>query len=149
MTFTEVPFWILAAATFAFWRFAPRNERASIALLLTASLVFYGYHHWRLLFLILLYCLVDWGAALAIVRSKRPALPLALGVAFNLLMLAYWKYTPLLLATAAQVAPALGLTAPPRAPVDWVIPFGISFYAFTGVAYLVDVYRGVTQVETS
>ena len=32
-------------------------------------------------------------------------------------------------------------------PADWKIPFGISFYAFTGIAYMVDVYRQVVPAE--
>ena len=28
---------------------------------------------------------------------------------------------------------------------NWVVPIGISFYAFTGIAYMVDVYRGVDR----
>src|SRR5207237_10365370 len=58
----------------------------------------------------------------------------------------YWKYTPLLVRTLARVAAAVDLP-PPHAPGDWIIPFGISFYAFTGIAYLVDVYRRVTPAE--
>jgi D-alanyl-lipoteichoic acid acyltransferase DltB (MBOAT superfamily) len=64
-------------------------------------------------------------------------------------VLGYWKYTPLLLRTAARLALALDLPAAPVPPGDWLIPFGISFYAFTGIAYLVDVYRRVTPVETN
>ncbi len=149
MTFTEKPFWILTTITFALWLLCRGNYRARVVLLLTASLVFYGYHYWPLLFLILAYCVVDWTAACWLARSRRPRWGLTLGVAFNLVVLAYWKYTPLLLRTAAQVALALDLPAVPSPPTDWVIPFGISFYAFTGIAYLVDVYRGTTTAETN
>src|SRR5206468_20119 len=54
----------------------------------------------------------------------------------------YYKYTPLFLKTLGQ----LGLTVPAM-PEDWKIPFGISFYAFTGIAYMVDVYRKVVPAE--
>jgi alginate O-acetyltransferase complex protein AlgI len=148
MTFTELPFWILTAVVFGLWLVWRRNYRATVCLLLTGSLVFYSYHRWSLLPLVLLYCLVDWAVACWIARSSRPRVPLTLGVTFNLLVLAYWKYTPLLLRTAAKFLLALDVPAP-AAPQDWIIPFGISFYAFTGIAYLVDVYRRVTPVETS
>jgi D-alanyl-lipoteichoic acid acyltransferase DltB (MBOAT superfamily) len=145
MTFTEQPFWILTAVTFVLWLLCRRHYAAKVVLLLTASVVFYGYRHWPLLFLMLAYCVVDWAAARWVARARRPGLPLALGVTFNLVVLAYWKYTPLLLRTAAALLP-LHVPDPPQ---DWVIPFGISFYAFTGIAYLVDVYRGTTPAETS
>jgi alginate O-acetyltransferase complex protein AlgI len=149
MTFTETPFWSLTAVVFGLWLLCRRSYRATLGLLLAGSMVFYGYHHWPLLFLLLAYCLVDWGAGLWIARSGRPRLPLTLGVAFNLTVLAYWKYTPLLLRTAARLALALDLPSPPAPPGDWLIPFGISFYAFTGIAYLVDVYRRCTPAEPS
>jgi D-alanyl-lipoteichoic acid acyltransferase DltB (MBOAT superfamily) len=149
MTFTQLPFVALLLAVYALWLLLRRHYRARAAVLLTGSLVFYGYHHWPLLALILSYCLVDWLIGLWIVRSHRPGLPLALGVTFNLAGLAYWKYTPLLLRTLSQVALALDLPVPPAPHGDWVIPFGISFYAFTGIAYLVDVYRRVTPAEAS
>jgi alginate O-acetyltransferase complex protein AlgI len=38
---------------------------------------------------------------------------------------------------------------PALAAANWVTPFGISFYAFTGIAYMVDVARGVTAAERS
>jgi alginate O-acetyltransferase complex protein AlgI len=149
MTFTETPFWYLTAIVFGLWLLVRTNPRPTVLLLLTGSLVFYGYHQWQLLFLILAYCLVNWGVAMWLARSRRPGLVLGVGVTFNLAVLAYWKYTPMLLRTAARLALALDVEGVPAPPGDWLIPFGISFYAFTGIAYLVDVYRRLTPAETS
>ncbi len=149
MTFTETPFLYLLLAVYALWLLCRGRYQARVAVLLAGSLVFYGYHHWPLLALILTYCLTDWAVGLWLVRARRPRLVLGLGVAFNLAGLAYWKYTPLLLRTLAQGALALDLPVPAAPPNDWVIPFGISFYAFTGIAYMVDVYRRTTPAETS
>ena len=60
MTFTETPFWILAAGTFLLWLYCRGWQSISIALLLIASIVFYGYHNWFLVPLILLYCFVNF-----------------------------------------------------------------------------------------
>jgi D-alanyl-lipoteichoic acid acyltransferase DltB (MBOAT superfamily) len=147
MTFTELPFWILTALTYALWLLGRHRYPTRVGVLLTASIVFYGYHKPALLLVLLAYCLVDWGVARWIAVSRRPRAVLALGVSFNLVVLAYWKYTPLLLRSAAALAGFFDRPAPPTASADWIIPFGLSFYAFTGIAYLVDVYRGETPVE--
>lgn len=149
MSFTEVPFIALLAVVYALWLLLRSQYQAKVWLLTFASLVFYGYDQWELLALILAYCLVDWGVGQWIARSRRPGLVLALGVCFNLLVLGYWKYTPLVVRTIARVALALDLPLPAAPPTDWFIPFGISFYAFTGIAYMVDVYRRQTPAEPS
>jgi alginate O-acetyltransferase complex protein AlgI len=147
MTFTEPAFWILAAVVYALWLVCRRRYAATVLVLLTGSLVFYGFHQWRLLYLLLGYCLVDWAAALWIERSRRPRLVLTLAVTFNLTVLAYWKYTPMLMRTLARLVLAADWSIVPAPPADWIIPFGISFYSFTGIAYLVDVYRRTTAAE--
>lgn len=144
MSFTDLPFLILLAIVYVLWLFCRQHHRLCATMLLTSSLVFYGYHQKWLLGLLLIYCVVDWAAACWIHRRSMPGLALAIGVVFNLVVLAYWKYTPLVLQTLA----GFDLDVPVPAG-DWAIPFGISFYAFTGIAYLVDVYRGITPAELS
>jgi alginate O-acetyltransferase complex protein AlgI len=148
MTFTEKPFWILTAIVFALWLVCRSNYRARLWLLLIASIVFYGYHAWQLLPLLFAYCLVDWGAACWIVRSRRPKLVLGMGVGFNLAVLCFWKYTPLILHTLGSLTATQDLCIL-SLPANWIIPFGISFYAFTGIAYMTDVYWRRTPAETN
>ena len=81
-------------------------------MLVLASLIFYAYHQWELVFLILSVCIADWAFGLWIARSAHPRRALTLGVIFNLSLLAFWKYTPLVLRTIAQLAWALDLPAP-------------------------------------
>jgi alginate O-acetyltransferase complex protein AlgI len=63
--------------------------------------------------------------------------------------LGYYKYTPLLVQTAADLLPGVVPPLSPGAFEKWSIPYGISFYAFTGIAYMVDVYRRTTPAEAS
>ena len=69
-------------------------------------------------------------------RSKKV---LAAGVAFNLLFLAYYKYTNFIIENLNYLFDA-GF-----AMQNIVLPLGISFFTFTQTAYLVDVYRGETK----
>lgn len=66
----------------------------------------------------------------------------------NLGLLGYFKYTDFFLATATDVAHALGL--------DWaapslhlILPVGISFYTFQSLSYTIDVWRGRLTAERS
>ena len=149
MSFEQKPFLILFAVVFAWWGFVRRRERSVVALLLSASLLFYAYNHWFLLPILLAYCLANWLVAIRTGRSRRPRGVMLSGVAFNLLVLCYYKYTPLVAQTLAELLPGTIPTLPPDAFEKWSIPYGISFYAFTGIAYMVDVYRKTTPAEHS
>lgn len=148
MNFTEKAFVPFLVIVYLLWLACQRNYRLSVALLLVSSLVFYGYHRWELLFLILSYVVVDWILGMWIARSRRPGgVLLALGITFNLGVLAYWKYTPMVVRTVIQLLTALDISTGLAAPHGWLLPWGISFFAFTGIAYLVDVYRRETAPE--
>jgi alginate O-acetyltransferase complex protein AlgI len=147
VTFTEMPFLYFFPPVYLLWWLLRGDPRRQVWLLLAASLLFYGFNHWELM-PILLGCVgANWAAGLWIDRSRRPRLVLAAGVTLNLVLLAYWKYTPLLWDTTNRLRAAAGLPPGPPAPSGWDIPFGISFYAFTGIAYMVDVSRKATPAE--
>ncbi len=147
MSFEEKPFLILFVITYGLWLLVRRNEPRAVALLLSASLLFYGWRHWQLLPILIAYCVIDWLVARWIEAGRRPRTALTVGVTFNLAVLCFYKYTPLV---AKTLSPWLGVRLMTRADYEaWSIPFGISFYAFTGVAYLVDVYRRETPAERS
>ncbi len=147
MSFEQKPFLILFAVAFAWWWLIRRRERAAVALLLGASLLFYAYNHWLLLPILVAYALVNWWVALRIRSSDSPRMWLACGVGFNLLGLGYYKYAPLVAQTVAELVPSAVPALAPDAFDNWSIPYGISFYTFTGIAYMADVYRGTTAAE--
>ncbi len=115
-------------------RFAPGHVVVALAL---ASLAFYAYWDWRFLWIILLSIGVNYAVGLRLGRqapgSGRPML--ALGIAFNLGLLGFFKYTNFLL---DNIEVAVGGPMPDLAIV---LPLGISFFTFQQIAYLVDVYR--------
>jgi alginate O-acetyltransferase complex protein AlgI len=116
--------------------------RASAAgWLALASLFFYGY--WRPAYTLLLLASVvaNYGFGSLILRYQtglRRAW-LTSAVTANLCVLAYFKYTNFFIQTANTIA------ATHFAALPIILPLGISFYTFTQIAYLVDVYAGKVE----
>jgi D-alanyl-lipoteichoic acid acyltransferase DltB (MBOAT superfamily) len=100
-----------------------------------ASLVFYGY--WSVAYVPLLALSIVFnffvGVALAGDGARRRALFIA-GIAANLALLAYFKYADFFVANLNHLG--AGLTPP-----GVILPLGISFFTFTQIAFLVDVFQ--------
>ncbi len=113
------------------------RHRLAILALLAASLIFYVYGertYWWLIGASILFNF--WiGQRIRTSPAGRSRAWLAAGVTGDLLTLVVFKYTNFLAAALAQT----GLIGPPQWRI--ALPIGISFYTFTQIAYLVDVYR--------
>jgi D-alanyl-lipoteichoic acid acyltransferase DltB (MBOAT superfamily) len=109
--------------------------------LLLTSIYFYAY--WKVEYLPLLFFSIVFNYSVAEVmarhRGGRTArLAIYFGMGVNLLLLSYYKYTNF-------VAHSLGLIVKHDVgPFDIVLPLAISFFTFTQISYLVDVYRDQT-----
>jgi D-alanyl-lipoteichoic acid acyltransferase DltB (MBOAT superfamily) len=118
-----------------------RSPRAVVWLLAT-SIAFYGWWEPAYLPLLIASILVNHALARGLAlqpagrRRGRGAL-LALGIAFNLGLLGWFKYAGFF---AANLNPLLGTSW----QLDIVLPLAISFFTFQQIAYLVDVARGGT-----
>jgi alginate O-acetyltransferase complex protein AlgI len=127
-----------------FWA-SPHRWR--IPLLLIASYVFYA--AWRPAYLLLIIGLtvVNYWLGLKIWRSEAHKKAWMWGaVTVNLATLAYFKYFYFfedILRSALK--PWFGEIA--KAPVNIILPLGISFFVFEFIHYVVEVYRGKEAVE--
>jgi D-alanyl-lipoteichoic acid acyltransferase DltB (MBOAT superfamily) len=135
MLFTSAAFLVLLAAAVAL-HWALPWQRARLALLLFSSLLFYAWHHWPSVFLLLATILFNYAAARAQERWPSRAM-LALAIAPNLLTLGWFKY-------AGFISEIVGAARP-----SIFLPLGISFFTFQVVAYQIDVYRREVAAETS
>src|SRR5436190_16453598 len=122
MTFTSWQFGVFVAIVFGAY-YLPPFRTLQIQLLVIASLFFYGYGQPELLPLLAVAVLGTWLFLILALRNRAGWLPL--GIAFNLALLAFFKYKFLFLNLAA--AGPTGITA-----VDFLLklplPVGISFF---------------------
>lgn len=100
-----------------------------------ASLAFYGYWNVAYVPLLVLSILFNFfiGTAIAAATRRRKFM-LTAGVAANLLLLGYYKYADFFVANLNAVGAAYTLPGV-------ILPLGISFFTFTQIAFLVDVYQ--------
>src|ERR1700737_2018326 len=129
-------FQFLPATVLAFAAARRHSPRAGIMVLAGASLFFYG--AWRPVYLLLLIVSIAANFALGL-RMEDPLRRRAIGlfgVALNLALLCYFKYTNFIFDSLNT------LTGAPLPFVNIVLPLGISFFTFQQIAYLVDVMRG-------
>lgn len=137
MNFVSVEYLALFCAFFVlYYAFRP----VQIPLLVLASLVFYGYGQWIVLPLLLIVSFVASGLTFAIMRDRigdRRTL-LIIGVAFNLAVLAFFKYKFLVIdPQPLRAGESLFQTF-----LYLPLPIGISFYTFHSISLLVDTYKG-------
>ena len=126
--------------TLIFYYGLARIFNANIAkyFLIFASLIFYSYWDIKNVPVLFVSILVNYVIA-HFLEKKRKKLLLALGVAFNIIYLGYFKYTDFII---SNIDVLLGMNIP---LYHITLPLGISFFTFTQTAYLVDVYRGETK----
>jgi len=118
------------------------HHRIAASWLIAASLFFYGWWNPAYLGLILGSILFNYSIGLAITSNEmkgRSRKLLILGLAGDLFLLGYYKYTNFLLATSNSILDTnFNLEA-------IILPLGISFFTFQKIAYLIDAYKGKTR----
>lgn len=115
------------------------TQPARLALLLVANVVFYGAGTPRFLVVLAIPSLVDYACAVRMENATEPAGRrqwLILSLVVNLGVLAYFKYANFFIDTVASVLHVR------TAPLEIVLPVGISFFTFKTMSYTIDVYRG-------
>jgi len=138
LSYEFVLFFLAAAAVYFLF---PRKLRPAV--LLTASLVFYGLIRLGFLALLAAEALAAYAFGLWLGKKDRPARrPVFIGSLVVLLApLLVFKYSDFFLRTLADVVRG-GNASPAKTLVGLALPAGISFYTFKSLSYVIDVYRG-------
>ncbi len=163
MNFLSVPYAIFLVSIISIY-WIVRKEWERLLLLLIASLMFYG--SWQIQYLPLLVLMAvlnfDWGRKLSAPANwqvedwqfaqqdwnrKRLRL-LTIGITLNVLLLFSFKYVPFVLESLGYLLRQPTL----QGAASWindrlVAPWGLSFFCFECIAYLVDVHRGAPAAQ--
>src|ERR1700674_2178815 len=148
MSFVSVEFPVFLAIVFALY-YLSTSIRIQNFVILVASYVFYGFWDWRFIPLLFGISIANYTAAILIAQTSSPfrkKLFLAVAVSISLAALAFFKYFNFFVASAVSGAGLFGLKL--QLPVAQImLPLGISFMTFQGIAYVVDVSRGEHAAE--
>ncbi len=127
------------------------DRRMAIVWLIAASLFFYAKTNPAFLLLLISSIIFNYYAGLALnnqLAFERWKIPLSrkwllgIGIAVNLILLAYFKYANFFITTINQISGtnfSIGKI---------FLPLAISFFTFQQIAYLVDVYRAETKEDS-
>ena len=143
MLFSSVPFlYYFLPAVLILYFLAPRVLKNAVLLL--ASLVFYGWGEPKLLALMIFTILLFYGCGLAIGRctqKKWKKFWMVVSVTISVALLGLFKYADFFIDSFNSVT---GLSVP---FLRLALPVGISFYTFQCLSYTIDVYRGNVESQ--
>ena len=141
----EFIFGFFPIAALVFFGIARWSHPAAAAWLALASLFFYGWWNWAYVPLLVASAAFNYVCGLHLARfvrarrTRAAGAVLAFAVSANLLLLGYFKYANFFLGIWGSVtgnASGIG---------QIILPLGISFFTFTQIAFLADVYRGYVK----
>ena len=139
-------FTVLVAVLFVLQLFR-RNEknvwittRLQIWMLLFFSFFFICKSDWRFCICVVAVTLLAYLFG-RLIDGKRSKLILSAGIILLVLFLAYFKYTNFFVTSFKSIAGLGSVT------INIILPIGISFYIFSALSYLIDVFRGDYPAE--
>ncbi len=140
MTFQSGQYVVFLTAIFVLHWIAPRRLRNGV--LLAASLLFCALiHPWFVIPLAASVAVNFWSANLMTAWPHMRRHVLTVAISANVVALGVFKYHGFFVENVYAVLQAFGIGSSPHV-AQIVMPVGISFYTFSQIGYLVDVFRG-------
>jgi D-alanyl-lipoteichoic acid acyltransferase DltB (MBOAT superfamily) len=110
--------------------------------LLILSYVFYITWAWQFALVLALVTAANFGLAFVVHRDSQGRRGvLWIGIALNILALAFFKYSDFFIGQARMVLAGIGIVVPGDT-LNIILPIGLSYTVLQTISYLVDVYRG-------
>lgn len=151
MNFTQLAFFVLTASTLILVAAVPHQPFRKY-IVLSASLIFYGWWDWRFIGLVLISTTIDFITGLLVSSARKNGdlqtakVGITLAITANLAILGVFKYFDFFTASAGGMLLSLGIKINPVL-LHVILPIGISFYTFHAISYAVDVYRNDTEAS--
>ncbi|MEQ1584036.1 MAG: MBOAT family O-acyltransferase [Candidatus Nitrotoga sp.] len=142
MIFSSMSFIVFLIAVLFLYA-ATDNYRQRAAIILVASLVFYG--SWKPSYLLLLIASLTLNYGFYRILQHSPSRAwLSLALVINLGVLVFFKYLGLFFQTLITMGGYFQFPVPVESPswAQWALPLGVSFYTFHMLSVMIDVYRG-------
>ncbi|CAH1386246.1 MBOAT family O-acyltransferase [Candidatus Nitrotoga sp. M5] len=142
MIFSSMSFMVFLVAVLFLYA-ATNNYRQRAAIILVASLVFYGSWNPSYLLLLTASLTLNYGFY-RILQQTRSRAWLSLALVVNLSVLIFFKYLGLFFQSLMTLGGYFQILAPVDTPswAQWALPLGVSFYTFHMLSVMIDVYRG-------
>jgi alginate O-acetyltransferase complex protein AlgI len=147
MLFNSLPFifGFFPVTVLVFFLVARKSHIMAAGWLASASLFFYGWWNAPYVLLLIASIAFNYGGGLWLARLVRTGQQgaaktvLVFAICANLALLAYYKYANFFVHVAGDI------TGSTMSLGQIVLPLGISFFTFTQLAFVVDVYRGYAK----
>ena len=127
---------------FLYWFVVNQNLKHQNIFIIIASYFFYGWWDWRFLVLLLTSTFINY--EIGILLNKNSAVTrktlLFLTVVFNIGLLVVFKYLNFFIDSFSSSFSFIGLNFS-KSSLHIVLPVGISFFTFTALGYVIEVYR--------
>jgi D-alanyl-lipoteichoic acid acyltransferase DltB (MBOAT superfamily) len=143
MVFNSINFAIFFPLVFILFWILRGSYRWQNFLLLIANYLFYGWFNWRFLLIIFSISVINLIASGIMDNATKPherKLALWTACLFTGGMLAIMKYYNFFVSSIADVVHLFGVQWHVE-NVKWLMPIGLSYYVFTSIGYVIDVYR--------
>ena len=142
MVFSSTVFLFLFLPLFLICYFIPKKIKTRNVILLLFSLAFYAWGEPYYFFLMLIMMIVNYFAVIEMEKKKSKKIFIFL-IIFNLFSLFSFKYLNFCIDNINNIF-NLNINN-----IKLSLPIGISFYTFHILSYVIDVYKGKTQVQNS
>lgn len=144
MTFQTLEYLIFFSIVFIlYWTLCRKCKDYQNGLIVSASLVFYGWWDWRFLGLLFITALTTFLSGLCIGNTNdiRKRKYLLIGtILINIGILFFFKYFNFFVQAFVDALSLMGMSVNVTT-LHILLPVGISFYTFTALSYTIDVYQ--------